>query len=69
MNAHIYKRTKHINIAYYYIRDLCRSNCIRVDFVSSNKIIINKLTKLLFKEKFKIFVKQLELQNSKNSKS
>ncbi len=68
-NAHIYKKSKHIDVTYYYIRDLCKSNRIRVAFVSNVKIIANKLTKLLFKNKFKIFVKQLEMQNLSNNRS
>ncbi len=56
-DAYIYKRSKYIDIIYYYIRNLCKSNCIRVVFVSNAKIIVDELTKLLSKNKFKIFVK------------
>ena len=68
-NVYIYKRSKHIDVAYYYIRNLCKSNRIRVVFVSNAKIIIDKLTKLLSKDKFKIFIKQLKMQNLDNNKS
>ncbi len=65
-NVYIYKKSKYINIIYYYVRDLCKINCICVVFVSNVKIIINELTKLLSKNKFKNFVKQLEIQDLKN---
>ncbi len=68
-NAYIYKRSKHIDIIYYYIRNLCKINCIRAVFVSNAEIVANKLTKLLSKNKFKIFVKQLEIQNLKKDES
>ena len=68
-DAHIYKRSKCIDVTYYYIRDLCKSNRIRIAFVSNVEIIANELTKLLSKNKFKIFVKQLEMQNLSNSKN
>ncbi len=68
-DAYIYKRLKYIYVIYYYIRNLCKSNCIRVVFVSNVEIIANELTKLLSKNKFKIFVKQLEMQNLSNNKS
>ncbi len=68
-NVYIYKKLKYIDVTYYYIRDLCKNNRIRVAFVSNVKIIANKLTKLLLKNKFKIFVKQLEMQNLSNNRN
>jgi len=65
----MYKRFKHINIIYYYVRNLYKSNCIRVAFVVNVNIIVNKLIKLLFKNKFKIFINQFKLKDSNNSKS
>ncbi len=56
-DVHIYKRSKYIDVTYYNVRNLCKSNCIRVAFVSNVEIIANELTKSLFKNKFKIFVK------------
>ena len=56
-DVYIYKKSKHIDTVYYYIRSLCKSNRICVVFVSSVEIIVNELTKLLSKNKFKIFVK------------
>jgi len=62
-DAYIYNKSKYIDIIYYYIRDFCKSNRIRISFVRSANIIVDELTKLLSKNKFKIFIKQLELIN------
>jgi len=56
-DAHIYNRLKHIDVIHYYVRDFCKSNRIRTSFVRSADIIANELTKLLFRNKFKIFIK------------
>ncbi len=55
-DAYIYERSKHIDIAYYYVRDLHKSNRIRVNYVPSANIIANELIKSLSKKKFKTFV-------------
>jgi len=62
-DAYIHNRLKYINVTYYYVRDLCKSNRICINFVRSANIIADELTKLLSKNKFKIFIKQLELIN------
>jgi len=67
-DAYIYDKLKYIDVTYYYVRDLCKSNCIRISFVRSANIIANELTKLLSKNKFKIFIKQLELIDQKINK-
>jgi len=68
-DAYIYNRLKHIDVVYYYIRDLCRSNRICISFVRSANIIVDELTKLLSRDKFKIFIKQLKLIDQKINKS
>jgi len=62
-NAYIYNKSKHIDVTYYYVRDLYRSNCIRINFIRSANIIVDELTKLLSRDKFKISIKQLRLKN------
>jgi len=62
-DAYIYNKLKHIDVTHYYVRDFYKSNRIRTSFVQSANIIANKLTKLLSKDKFKIFIKQLNLIN------
>jgi len=68
-DAYIYDRLKHIDVIYYYVRDFYKSNRIRISFVRSANIIVDELTKLLFRNKFKIFIKQLELINQKINKN
>jgi len=68
-DAYIYDKSKHIDVVYYYVKDLYKSNRICISFVRSANIIANELTKLLSRNKFKIFIKQLELINQKISKS
>jgi len=60
-DAYIYDKLKHIDVTHYYIRDFYKSNRIRISFVRSANIIANELTKLLSKDKFKIFIKQHKL--------
>jgi len=68
-DAYIYDRSKHIDVTHYYVRNLCKSNRIRISFVQSANIIVDELTKLLLKDKFKIFIKQLKLINQKISEN
>jgi len=68
-DAHIHNRSKHIDVTHYYVRDFCKSNRIRISFVRSANIIANELTKLLSRNKFKIFIKQLRLINQKINKN
>ena len=64
-NAYIYKRSKHIDVAYYYVKDLYNKNLIKLNYILNVNIIINDLTKLLLKNKFKKFVTQLKFRKSK----
>ena len=68
-NAHIYERSKHIDVAYHYIKNLYNKNLIKLNYVSSADMIADDLTKLLLKNKFKKFVTQLRLRESKVSES
>jgi len=68
-DAYIYDKLKHIDVTHYYVKDLCKSNRIRINFVRSANIIVDELTKSLSKDKFKIFIKQLELINQKINKN
>ncbi len=56
-NAYINNRWKQIDITFYYVKDFYKNNYIRISFVRSANIIIDKLTKLLLKDRFKIFIK------------
>jgi len=62
-DAYIYNKLKYINVTHYYVKNLYKSNRIRTSFVRSANIIVDELTKLLSRNKFKIFIKQLESIN------
>ncbi len=55
-NPYLYERSKHIDISYYYIRDLKKRKKIKIIYVLITKIVANGFTKLLERiifEKFK----------------
>ena len=64
-DVHIHERSKHIDVIYHHIKNLHKKNLIQLDYVSSNDIMIDDLTKSLLKNKFKTFIKHLRLQKSK----
>ena len=64
--VYIYERSKHINIIYHHIHNLHLKNKIKIFFVLSADIIVNKLIKFLLKQMFKHFVCQLRLDNSES---
>ena len=65
-NAHVHERSKHINVVYHHIQNLHQRNQIKVDFVSSQNMIADDLTKSLSKQNFKNFVNQLRLVSSES---
>ena len=48
-NRQINERLKHINIVYYYIRDLQKHEKININYIFINEMIINDFTKSLIK--------------------
>ena len=68
-NVYIHERSKYIDVFYHHIRDLYNKNLIKLNYISNADMIADDLTKLLLKNKFKIFVKQLRLQKSKVSEN
>ncbi len=65
-DTYIYERSKHINVAYHHIRDLYKKNQILVNFVPSQDIVADGLTKPLPRQNFKRFIKQLGLESSRS---
>ena len=61
-NPYLHEQSKHINICYYYIQDLTEQKRIIVIYILTNKIIIDRFTKLLRRTLFKRFKRQLSLQ-------
>ena len=55
-NPIFHKRTKHIVVKYYYIRDLIIKGIIDLNYISSKDQKSNGLTKPLDRAKFKDFL-------------
>jgi hypothetical protein len=55
-NPYFYKYLKYINVAYYYICDLQEKNHIYTNYISTDKIVTDELTKSLVKSGFKKFI-------------
>ena len=64
-NAHIHEKSKHIDVIYHHIKISYQRNLIQLNYVSNANMIVDDLIKLLSKDKFKDFVKQLKLNRSK----
>ena len=54
-NAHLNERSKHVDIYYYFIRDLAEKGELRVDYIPIAKIVANGITKLLVRVIFERF--------------
>ena len=65
-NAHVYERSKHIDVIYHHIQNLHQRNQIKIDFMSSWDMIVNDLIKSLSRQNFKNFVDQLRLASSES---
>ena len=61
-NRQINERSKHIDIVYYYIRDLQKHGKINVNYISTNEIIADNFTKSLIKQKFHRFLKLMNIK-------
>ncbi len=51
-DAHVHERSKHIDVAYHHIRNLHKRNQIQVDFVPSQDMVADGLTKPLPRQTF-----------------
>jgi len=60
-NPYLYKRLKHIDISYYYIRDLKEQKRIKITYILITEIVANKFTKLLKRVVFEKFKSILSL--------
>ena len=65
-NVHVHERSKHIDVVYHHIQNLHQRNQIKVDFMFSQNMIVNDLTKSLSRQNFKNFVNQLRLVSSES---
>ena len=62
-NPQIHDRSKHIDIAYHYVRERKEFNDIDVKYINTKKMIADGLTKPLAKEAFESFRSMLGLVN------
>ena len=46
-NPYLYERSKHIDIYYYYIRDLAKKGKLEITYISITNIPADKITKPL----------------------
>ena len=44
-NPHLYKRSKHIDIHYYYIRDLAEKGKLEITYILIINILVNRIIK------------------------
>jgi hypothetical protein len=54
-----YSQTKHINVCYYYIRELVAFNKVTIKYILTKKIIANILTKPLLLAALRRYIKGL----------
>jgi hypothetical protein len=63
-NPEYHQRTKHTAIRYYYVRQEVENQNIRIEYISTNDIPADGLTKPLPRDKFQKFVKLLNLTDT-----
>lgn len=56
-----HKRTKHIDIRYHYVKDLISKNVIKVEYLPTDKMIADVLTKPLGRVKHNEFIKAMNV--------
>ena len=66
-NRQVSERSKHIDIVYYYIRDLQKLEKINVSYVPTNDMKVDDLTKSLTKQKFQRFLKLIDMRKFTSS--
>ena len=66
-NRQVSERSKHIDIVYYYIRDLQKLEKINVSYVPTNDMKADGLTKPLAKQKFQRFLELIDMRESTSS--
>ena len=54
-NPHLHERSKHIDVYYYFIRDLKKNSKINVKYILTNDIVADRITKPLARVVFDKF--------------
>jgi hypothetical protein len=60
-NPHLYKRSKHIDISYHFIRDLAKRKQLEITYILIDEIVADGITKPLTRIAFKRFKRQLRV--------
>ena len=58
-----YKRIRHINVSYYFVRELIINGTLTFSYISIKDIITDDLIKALIPAKFDDFIEILGLKN------
>jgi hypothetical protein len=67
-NPHLHERSKHIDIAYHYVRELQENNHINVTYIPSKDMLADGLTKPLARDQFERHRKLMGLVSSGSSR-
>ena len=62
-NPHLYERSKHIDICYYFIRDLIDKGDIDINYINTVKMVADGLTKPLTRVSYERWIKMLSIIN------
>jgi hypothetical protein len=60
-NPHLHEHFKHINICYYFIQDLAEKGKINIEYIPTDEMIADGMTKPLQYVAFKRFKNQMGL--------
>ena len=58
-----HKRTRHINVSYYFVRELITKGTLTLTYIPTNEIVTNRLIKVLTPAKFASFINILKLKD------
>lgn len=61
-NRQVSERSKHIDVAYHYIRELQQKRRVNVSYVPTNEMVADGLTKPLAKQKFQQFIEMMGMK-------
>jgi hypothetical protein len=61
-----HSKTKHIDIQHYYVREMVSAEMINFEYVPIVKMVINMLTKVVFRQKHMVCMEMLGLQPFKD---
>ena len=62
-NPHITEQSKHINVYYYFIRDLAKRERLEITYIPTNRMVADRITKPLARVAFERFKNQMGIVN------